>query len=103
MRLTPSPEERRPDPPPLATNDSKPVLVGTVVWAVLFVAALLVRGRLVDAGHGWWVWVPLAGFLLGLLGLWFLRGRQRRMDARAAAAAKEAVQPNASSSSTSPT
>jgi len=77
VRLTPRPEERRPDPPPLPTNDRRTVDVGTIVWGVLLVLAIAFHGRLGESGHGWWVWVPVAGVLLGLLGLWYL-GRRRR-------------------------
>lgn len=55
-------------------------MVGTAVWAVLFVLALVARSWLVDSGRGWWVWTTLAGVLLGLCGLGYLA----RRDARAA-------------------
>jgi hypothetical protein len=78
VRLLLRPEERRPDPEPLKTDDRKATGVGTVVWAVLFVAALLFRDELQRAGHGWWVWCAAAGFGLGLLGLAYLHRREVR-------------------------
>jgi MYXO-CTERM domain-containing protein len=60
------------------------VLYGTVAWAVALVACLLLRDRLAAEGLTWWTWVCLAGALLGLAGLWFVR---RRRDAYAAHAA----------------
>jgi len=70
--------DRRPDPPPLRTNDRATVLAGIVAWAVLWLVALVAHGRLADAGHGWWLWTPPAGIVLGLLGLRYLRRHARR-------------------------
>ncbi len=77
MRLYLRSRDRRPDPPPLATDDRLTVLVGMVVWAVLWVAALALHERLADDGRGWWVWTPPAGIVLGALGLLYLRRRPR--------------------------
>lgn len=54
------------------------VLYGTVAWVIALVLTLVFRGPLADAGNGWWTWVCLAGALLGVLGLWYVR---RRRDA----------------------
>jgi len=77
VRLTPRPDQRRPDPPPLPTNDRRTVVVGTIVWGVLLVGAVAVHGRLQASGRGWWVWVPVAGVLLGLIGLRLVSRRRR--------------------------
>jgi hypothetical protein len=63
---------------PLDVDGVAAVGIGTVVWAALLVACLLLRGPLTTAGRGWWWGVCLAGFLLGIPGLWFVR---RRRDA----------------------
>jgi hypothetical protein len=78
VRLYLRSRDRRPDPPPLPTNDRATVLVGIGVWAVLWVAALLLHGPLADAGRGWWIWTPPAGVVLGLLGLRYLERREQR-------------------------
>ncbi|HEX5560065.1 MAG TPA: DUF2530 domain-containing protein [Nocardioidaceae bacterium] len=78
MRLLLRPEERRPDPEPLKTDDRKAIGIGTVVWAVLAVVALVFRSELERAGHDWWVWCAVAGFVLGLLGLGYLHRRELR-------------------------
>lgn len=75
MRLYVRSRDRRPDPEPLPTDDRAAVRVGTAVWAVLQVAALLAHGELAADGRGWWVWTPLFGMLLGGYGLYYLRRR----------------------------
>jgi Mg2+ and Co2+ transporter CorA len=53
-----------------------PVTVGTALWGVAFLVLLPLHGRLSDSGRGWWLWVCLAGFGLGLLGTWWVRRRR---------------------------
>ena len=77
-------------PAPLATSDIAPVdvdgvaaiAIGTVAWLVALLVSLLLRERLEQSGDSWWIGVCLAGFLLGLPGLVFLRGRRARHAAR---------------------
>ena len=54
------------------------VAVGTVLWGVAFVVLLAFNGRLRDDGRLWWLATCGIGFLVGLLGLWYVR---RRRDA----------------------
>jgi hypothetical protein len=77
VRLYQRSSGRRPDPAPLATDDRRTVLVGTVLWAALGVGALVLRGPLEDAGRGWWVWTPVVGVLLGLYGMRYIGRRDR--------------------------
>lgn len=72
---------RRPDPEPLETDDVKVVALGTVLWAVALVAALLLRGRLDEDGRGSWVWVAAAGLALGLIGIRHVRRRRSALRA----------------------
>jgi hypothetical protein len=66
-----------------ATAEIKPVdvdgvgaiLYGTIAWTVALVICLLLRDRLAADGRAWFTWVCLAGALLGLAGLWFVRRR----------------------------
>ena len=76
MRLYLRSHDRRPDPAPVPTNDRTTVLIGMAVWAVLWVLALAFHTRLADAGHGWWIWTPPAGILLGVWGLRYLHSRR---------------------------
>jgi hypothetical protein len=52
-------------PPPLATNETRVVVVGTVLWLVALVVALLCHGWLRRHDATWWTWVPLAGIAAG--------------------------------------
>ncbi len=64
---TPSPIE--PDAVPVITG-------GTILWFVAFGVLMLLRDRLEAHHAGWWLWVCLAGGLLGLLGTWVARRRR---------------------------
>jgi hypothetical protein len=57
-------------------SERKPILVGIGIWAVLFLVGLLIRGNLVEAGHGWWIWTALAGIGLGGVGFLYLVTRR---------------------------
>ncbi len=65
-----------PDPP--QADGVVPVTVLTIGWLVAFLVLLPLRSRLAAHGAEWWVWACLVGFLLGLLGRWFV---VRRRDA----------------------
>jgi hypothetical protein len=67
--------ERKPDPEPLEGNPVRVVQVGTAAWLVAFVILLPYYDRLMTAGHGWWLWTCLAGFGLGLWGIYLVRRR----------------------------
>ena len=77
MRLYVRSRDRRPDPAPLATNDRATVLIGIAIWVVAWVVALLLHDRLAASGNGWWIWTPPAGIVLGVLGLAYVRRRER--------------------------
>lgn len=78
VRVPLRPPDRQPDPPPLRTDDRRPVLVGTLVWAALLAVGLWERDRLEAGGDGWWVGTALAGVLLGAFGLAYLHARRPR-------------------------
>jgi uncharacterized protein DUF2530 len=56
------------------------VVVGTVLYAIAFVAMLPFRTSLEHAGHGRWPWVALSGVVLGLMGLVLTFRRDRRLQ-----------------------
>lgn len=78
----------RPTPEPLDVDAVRVVTAGTVLWAVAGLV-LLAFGRdwLADHDRTWWLWTCLAGFGLGLFGVWFCRRRRDRLGRRAAARA----------------
>lgn len=73
--------ERKPDPPPLATDDVRTVWVGTSLWAVALVVFAVLREW--DA-----VWTCAAGLGLGVVGVAYMRRRA------AAIARDEGTSPN---------
>lgn len=77
MRLYQRSADRRPDPPPLATDDHATVLVGIGLWLVALVVTLVLHARLADQGRTWWIWTAVTGIALGLAGLVYLRRHGR--------------------------
>ena len=60
---------------PLDLSGIPSVITGMVAWVIAFVVLLFLRPQLEDNGLDWWLWVPVAGFGLGLIGLWYCRRR----------------------------
>jgi hypothetical protein len=87
---------RRPDPEPLETNDVRVIAIGTALWAIAFAGLYLVRDRLEEEGYGWALWSCLAGFGLGLLGVWYVRNRRDAIMEREPPAARRKPAPTAS-------
>lgn len=52
------------------------LILGTAIWFVAFLVLLPFRGRLDGAGHGDWVWIGLAGWTLGLVGIVVARAQR---------------------------
>jgi drug/metabolite transporter (DMT)-like permease len=69
---------RRPDPPPLDTDDRPLVVAGMVLWAVAFVVLVVFfRDDLHRHHASYWIWSCLIGLGLGLYALRFVSRRQR--------------------------
>lgn len=66
---------RRPDPPPLETDDVKIVAGGTLAWAVALIGLLIARGAGVGV-HNWWLALCASGAALGLAGVRYCQRRQ---------------------------
>jgi Protein of unknown function (DUF2530) len=57
------------------------VTIGTVVFAIAAVVLGIFYSSLARADQGWWLWVGVGGFALGLFGIWYCVNRQRRRRA----------------------
>ena len=69
---------RRPDPPPLETDDAKVVLFGTALWAAGLVVLLVLRFADLADVRDWWLGMCLYGIALGLFGVLYVRRRSPR-------------------------
>lgn len=67
---------------PLDVDGTRTVAVGSLMFLVAFVLLLPFRGRLDDAGRGWWLWTCLSGFALGVVGWAYCVRRRNRRQAR---------------------
>lgn len=65
---------------PMETNDVMIVAIGTVLFAIAFLVMLPMHSSLQHSGHGRWLWVALAGAVLGVVGLVYCRRRAQRMS-----------------------
>ncbi len=77
---------RRPDPPPLPTDDRRFVAAGTALWGLALLVSLVFAGRLADSGKLWLLGTCASGFGLGLVGLVYVRRRAAAIARDAAAA-----------------
>jgi hypothetical protein len=64
---------------PLDVDAVRTVQVGTALWVVALIGALVFREALDEAGRESWIWVCVAGVLLGLLGIAVTTNRRRRL------------------------
>ncbi|EXG79542.1 DUF2530 domain-containing protein [Cryptosporangium arvum] len=84
----------RPTPEPLDVDAVSVVTAGTVLWGVgALVLATFGRGWLSDHDDEWWIWTCVAGFVLGLVGIAFVRRRRSKLGRVAAARAEQPVAP----------
>jgi hypothetical protein len=72
----------RQEPQPLDPPMVPFAVVGIAIWAVLGLALLPFHDWLARHGHTNWLWICLAGVLLGFVGLAVMVGHDRRRRAR---------------------
>lgn len=75
---------------PMEVDLSRIVLLGTVLYAVVAVILLPMQSSLTQDGHGRWPWIAVSGVGLGLLGLVYLKRRDRAIARDAARTADAA-------------
>ena len=68
-RTAPRGRAGRPKLEPMQINEPKVIWIGIGLWAAAFLILLPFRKTLISDGHGWWLYTPLAGAGLGMLGL----------------------------------
>ncbi|MEV7087612.1 DUF2530 domain-containing protein [Streptomyces sp. NPDC093085] len=76
---------QRTAPEPLEGPVVGTVTGGTIIWFALFLIQLPFYGWYSAHGHAWWIWTCLAGGGLGLIGIWYVRGRDAAIKRAAAA------------------
>jgi hypothetical protein len=69
------------DVKPLDLSGIPTVIFGIAAWAVAFVVVLIFRSDLKKNGDEWWLWVTVAGFGLGWIGLAYCRRRWAAIQA----------------------
>ncbi len=70
-----------PEVKPLDLSGIPSMIVGIIAWAIAFVVVLIFRDQLKEQGLGWWLWVTVAGFGFGFVGLWYCRRRWAAIQA----------------------
>jgi hypothetical protein len=72
---------RKPDPPPLETDDVKIIAGGTAAWAVALMVLVVLRltGRDI---HSWWIAMCACGALLGLVGVRYCQRRRAAINSQ---------------------
>jgi hypothetical protein len=69
------------DVEPLDVDGVRTVAIGSVAWIVAFVAMLPFIGTLRDHDRLSWLWICIAGFGLGLIGVEYCRRRRNLLTA----------------------
>jgi hypothetical protein len=67
----------------MKTDDRAALAVGTVLWAIAAVVALVLAGPLAASGHGWVLSATIVGVVLGLIGVVYAqvqRSQARRRE-----------------------
>ena len=61
----------------MKTDDRKAMLVGLALWSVALVVMVFFVPTLMETGRVWWLWTCVAGVLLGFVGLFYTKWRNR--------------------------
>lgn len=74
MRFWLKPEERRPSPEPVRTDDRRAFLAGLVLWLIALAFTVILGPQLPST----WMWGAVAGVALGAIGLGWSQFKRRR-------------------------
>jgi hypothetical protein len=72
--------DRRPDPPPLESNDVRAVAAGTAAWAVGLVVLIVLRVTDAARVETWWLVMCGYGLLLGVVGIRYCQRRHAAIE-----------------------
>jgi len=68
---------------PRENNGIRAVTVGMVLWMIAFICLFFTRSWLKSTGRQDWLWIALAGVILGALGQIYTRRRAAKVAANA--------------------
>ncbi len=71
---------RRPDPPPLETDDVRTVAVGTAAWGAGLVVLVVLRLTEAVRVEGWWIVMSAYGLGLGQVGVRYCQRRRTAIE-----------------------
>jgi len=71
---------RRPDPPPLETDDVRTVAVGTSLWAAGLVVLAVMKAAGTTRVETWWLVMCACGVVLGLVGTRYCQKRHAAIE-----------------------
>ena len=84
----------RPTPEPLDVDAVSVVTVGTLLWALGGLGLVVFARGWLERNHDvWWVWTCVSGFLLGLVGIVYVRRRRSALGRLGAARGEQPVSP----------
>ncbi len=66
----------------MQTNEFAPVIACTMCWLIASAVLAVEHHSMAARGEGWWLWVGVSGFGLGLWGLSLLALRHRSLRRR---------------------
>lgn len=75
MRLFVPFNQRKSNPEAVSVNAKRVVLVGTLIWVLIFIVLAALYPTLANSGLEWWLHTAGVGIFLGFVGLIMIRKR----------------------------
>jgi hypothetical protein len=73
----------------MQVNEYAPVIAATIGWGIAVIVLAIQHHDMAARGGGWWLWVGVTGFGLGLWGLFLISMRHRGLRKAADRASHE--------------